>query len=85
MNGKLTDVIIEDEYDTDQRTGVRSLALRLIVWADPGMEESIKRIEGIHRVFNFPDSPTQYHIYLDPRYDREYLKREIEAVCKGAE
>ena len=84
MNGRLTDVIIEDEYFTDERTGIRQIGRSMIVWADMEMKESLKMIEGISTVIVHLDIPTRYYVYIDPRYDREFLKAEIEAVCKGA-
>lgn len=78
-NGRVQDVLIEDVYYTDERTGVRSISNKSItVWADKGVIEIIKRVEGVSGAYVF--SPTRYSVYIDPRYDIAFVKREIEAA-----
>ena len=83
-NGKLKDVIIEDEYYTDPRTGVEMMnQLCFTVWADESMLETIKAVAGVTNVYN-QITKTKFHVYYDKRYDRQFIKCEIEAaiLCK---
>jgi len=83
-NGRKNDVIIENEYYTDPKTGVEVQAkLSFTVWADENMKDAIKSVEGVTKVYNTL-TPTQFSVYFDKRYDREYIQREIEAVVKCA-
>ena len=71
-NGKQLDVIVrENEIETELFT----------VWADSGLQNKFKQIEGVTCVYNFL-SPTQYEIGYDPRYDPAFIKAEIVAVAK---
>ena len=70
-NGKEFDVLIYD-----------NLTGGFEVWADDGMKEIIKNVDGV--VWVGQDN-TQYTIHLDPRYNKDYLYKEIEAVIKCAE
>lgn len=84
MNGRKQDVLIEDDFYTDPRTGVEIMhSTCFTVWADEKMKDIIKGVEGVTNVYNHITS-TQFSVYFDKRYDREYLKREIEAaiLCK---
>ena len=83
MNGKNVVVIIEDRKNTDQRTGVEYTSNWINVYADAGMKEIILKVEGVVSVTKMED--TEYMVKLDPRYDREYVKREIEAAILTAE
>jgi len=81
MNGKLTDVIIEENRYTNERTGILMPCNSLSVWADKGMLGVIRNIPGVNSAHNtFRD--TNYSVYLDPRYDLEWIKAEIEAQIK---
>jgi hypothetical protein len=79
-DGKLRDVIVEDNEFRDPQTGISKLS-GLRVWADAGNRELIRNIPGVSFA---SEANTLYTIELDPRYDREFVKREIEAVllCK---
>ena len=68
MNGKLTDVIIEDDV------------IGLKVWADPGMIDIISSVTGV--TFCRVTNHVEYSVHLDPRYDVEWIKREIIARVK---
>lgn len=82
-NGRLTDVVIKDVYHTDIRTGIRHLADSVIVYADAGMKEIIANVEGVVAADKgYSNSDVEYIVYLDPRYDREWVKAEIEAAIK---
>ena len=79
-NGRLTDVLIEDQFTTDPATGIKEW-YALEVWADAGNSDVIQSVPGVANVFSNL-TPTQYKVYLDPRYDREWVKAEIEAAIK---
>ena len=77
-NGKRTDVLIED-CNIEDNVGLKHFAW-FYVWMDKSAVEAVKSIPGIEAVYNFLGS--KYTVYIDPRYDREYLKAEIEAQAK---
>ena len=77
-HGKRVDVIIEDNYGRDYDTGLRKF-VGLLVWADDGMLDITKAIPGIHAAFA---DTTRYMVFLDPRYDKEFIEKEIEAQIK---
>ena len=80
-NGREFDVLIEDEKFTDQRTGVVTVSDKsFTAWADKGLQKVIEDVEGITNVFNFDTDRTEYHVYVDPRYNFEFIKKEVEAV-----
>jgi hypothetical protein len=72
FEGKITDVIVEHN----------EILNYIEVWADEGVEELIAEIEGITWVYHDPIVKTEYHVYIDPRYDVEWLMKEIEAKIK---
>lgn len=78
MNGRLTDVIIEDFVVKDD-TGIPQF-WHFNVWADVGSKELIESVEGVTFVFDY--FAPRYEVNVDPRYDREYLRAEIEAIIK---
>ena len=85
MIGKKKDIIIEDVVNTDPRTGIETISQTSInVWADERMKEVIQKVEGVTNVYNIP-TPTLFHVYIDARYDKEYVKRDIEAAILCAE
>lgn len=79
-NGRLTDVLIEDEYITDPATGIRSW-FEFHVWADAGMKEIILSVPGVLTAYDHL-YPNRYEVFVDPRYDREWVRAEIEARIK---
>jgi hypothetical protein len=82
-NGKQFDVLVKRNKYTDERTGVEIPSSNLTVWADAGNKDIIKSIEGVTNVY-CNVSPTQYDVFIDERYDVEFVGREIEAaiLCK---
>lgn len=80
-NGKMVDVIIEDITQIDPQTGITYKAKEFKVWADKNMKQVIADIPGVSDVFCI-FSEWEYVVYLDPRYDREFLRAEIEAQIK---
>ena len=81
MNGKLTDVLIEDFVCDDPKTGMSKPISMLTVWADKGMLDVIRSVPGVSGAYG-DNSPTLYHVFLDPRYDLAWVKAEIEAQIK---
>ena len=84
MNGRKQDVLIEDIFYIDPRTGVEMMSdNQFIVWADEKMLTVIQAVEGVTNVYN-QMKKTCFNVYVDKRYDREFVKREIEAaiMCK---
>lgn len=53
---------------------------RIEIWADAGLAESFRKIEGILHI-GTDDLKSHYVAFVDPRYDVEFVKREIEAVA----
>lgn len=66
-NGRMADVRIEETN------------FCLIVWADAGHKEKIESIEGVHYV-SYTDGSCQYNVFLDPRYDKDYVKGMIGVI-----
>lgn len=84
-NGRNQDILIVDEKYTDPRTGVEVVNERCFtVWADADAKAAIESVEGVTNVY-VGIAGTQFYVYTDPRYDREFIKREIEAsiLCRG--
>jgi hypothetical protein len=77
--GKLKDVLIENVTFEDQKTGIKMPSFVLKVWANLGKKELIKNVEGVANVY-CNVSPTQYDVYIDHRYDIDFVSKEIEAV-----
>jgi hypothetical protein len=77
-NGRMIDVIVKDNIGEDRKTGL-PIVFGFIVWADTGMKDIIKNIPGVYRV---SDYDICYYVDLDPRYNREFLRAEIEAQIK---
>lgn len=83
-SGKIKDVLIQDEIYIDPRTGVECVnKLCFSVWADDDTLETIKAVEGVVNVYR--TSKSHFSVYYDQRYDREYVKKEVEAaiLCRG--
>lgn len=78
MNGKQIDVLINDRLNTDPRTGVEMLSQYVTVYADAGMKEVISKVDGVVSVTNM--EATEYMVKIDPRFERGFVKREIEAA-----
>lgn len=78
-NGKLVEYLIEDQYTIDD-TGLRvQCRYYFRIWANAGLEKRFEKIEGVTDAFTV-GGPTQYDIYIDHRYDIEFIKKEVEAV-----
>ena len=85
MTGRKQDILIEEKRYTDNRTGVETVSDRsFAVWADEGMLEVIKSVEGVTAAYVGQPFSTKYEVFTDPRYDIEFIKREVEAaiLCK---
>lgn len=70
-DGKQKDVLIDDFT-----LGAGGF---ITVWADEGMLDVIQSISGVRQV---TVRETEYHVWIDPRHDIEWLMREIEAQVK---
>ncbi len=64
-DGKIHNILIEDT------------ATGFTVWADPGMKNIISSVPGVSWCSN--RNPTEYIVFLDHRYDIEWIKQEITA------
>ena len=54
---------------------------RICVWVEKGYLAKFKKIKGVFNVIE--DSPEpRYFIYVDPRFDTQWVVREIEGVVK---
>lgn len=85
MNGKEKDVLIEDVFYYEKETGLKTIYEdRFTVWADEKMKEVIESVEGIMGVYN-SIAKTQFTVYFDKRYNRDFLKKEIEAAILCSE
>lgn len=78
MNGKKFDVIVEETYYSDPETGVKTRWDCFTVWADSGLSALIESVNGVTAVYE--TNKSQYSVYVDKRFDREHVKREIEAA-----
>ena len=77
-NGKRKDVLFRDVIHTDNRTGMQSLSDYVTIFADTGKEKTIESVDGVLSVTNF--GRNEYYVKIDPRFDREFVKAEIEAA-----
>jgi hypothetical protein len=83
-NGRKVDVIIDDVFILDARTCEMILSDVIMIHADPGFKEIIEKVEGIELVA--PTLlPSNYNAVIDRRYDREFVKKEVEAAILCAE
>ena len=83
---KVRDIVIE-EYRY-LRDGMDLQFLNLIVYADKGMLSVLRATKGVLVAYdNYTTSgeTSHYLVYLDPRYDLDWVKAEIEAQIKCAE
>ncbi len=69
-DGKLQDILFQNRGDDKD----------LFVWADDGLQGVISKVPGVSLVYTMGN--TLYAVTLDPRYDVEWVKREIEAQIK---
>lgn len=53
------------------------------VWVDGDPRVILENIEGITNVYQSPiEDVPRWTVYIDPRYDRDYIAKEIEAQLK---
>ena len=83
-HGKLKEIMFEDIYELD---GIDSSKLSRWIWLWVDMSDGLRpALESIPGVSNMSfQSSTCYKVCLDPRYDRDFVKAEIESVvmCQG--
>ncbi|GAH37497.1 unnamed protein product [marine sediment metagenome] len=70
-DGRIIDVIVEDYIDEHNCK----------VWADPGLKELILSVEGVSNIY-LNNCNTCYAVFLDHRYDKELVAKEIIATIK---
>ena len=81
MNGRKRDVLIESVTYTDQKTGVDTVSDRhFVVRADAGKKAIIKKVDGVTEVYDCQPTATKYDVFVDARYDIEFVKCEVEAA-----
>jgi ABC-type uncharacterized transport system ATPase subunit len=68
--GKIKDIVIQDYGDGS-----------LLVWSDAS-EEVIRKVTGVVQTYKMYKGSIM--VWLDPRYDNEFVKKEIEAAIKIA-
>ena len=78
--GRKCDVLVEDNILRDPATGSK-IFFGFHVWADDGMYEVIRAVEGVQGVIPYG---TLYHVKPDKRYSRDWVAAEIEAAIKCA-
>ncbi len=82
--GRKKDILFEDYFIEDQRTGVRHKKDdEFVLWADNDLKTTIEGVEGVIKTLQLQNN--QYYVYIDHRYDMEVVKREVEAAirCKS--
>lgn len=76
--GRVKDVIVDFNFYRDD-TGIKSKGHHLTVWADAGLTDIIKSVEGVTNVY-CTLTPTEYSVFLDKRYNIDFVAAEIEAA-----
>lgn len=88
-HGKVKQVLFEKALIRNSYTGeMQETENSLQLWTDEGLNELIKKVPGVSIVTpNLGGYPTSYGIIIDPRYDIEFVKKEIEAtiICEIGE
>jgi hypothetical protein len=79
MNGKMKDVLLDEIFFSDPQTGIQTFS-RLIIWADENNLAIIEKVPGVSSAYKDISQRCKYDVFLDPRYDREFVKAEIEAA-----
>ncbi len=81
--GRKVNFLIEDETYTDPKTGIEMKLDCFTVITDARMNKIIESVEGVRSVFNSL-CETDYSVYVDKRYDFEFVKKEVEAALMCA-
>lgn len=83
--GRKQDVLFEEIYLEDNKTGLQKKDKHIRLWADKGLLSLIESVDGVVRAYNH-NGDTEYAVLTDPRYDVETVKKEIEAaiLCRPA-
>jgi hypothetical protein len=58
---------------------------RLVVWTDEGYKDAFERVSGVIAVSVDKTCGRRYIISVDPRYNTEWVMKEIEAAAKCEE
>lgn len=87
--GKKVQVLFETAMKRNNITGEFEVALNAFqLWTEPNLEELIRKVPGVCEVTSkFSGYSSSYAIVIDPRYDVEFVKKEIEAeiICNIGE
>lgn len=57
---------------------------RLMVWCEHGYKSVLEKIEGVFQVKEDDPEP-RYYIFIDPRYDTQWVIKEVEGIVKTTE
>lgn len=78
--GKKLQVLFEPALRINSVTGEKEITeFGCVIWTDKNLNQLIARIPGVVHVENVY-YPEQYSVTFDPRYDPEFVKKEIEAA-----
>ncbi len=78
-HGKLMDVLIFDYSEVFAAPDDKTFKNWIVIYAENGYLELIKKIPGVLLVIEDEKIQCRYQAYLDPRYNHEIVKKEIEA------
>ena len=69
-NGKMFHALVEDTLNVQHEKNI-------VVWADEDMKKIIEQVEGVSTCYQNNGCKTRYSVWLDPRYDAEFVKNKI--------
>lgn len=80
--GKTKQIIFEKGYNRNNLTGELELSENsILIWTDPNLLDVIKSVPGVaYAECAIHGMNSYYAATIDPRYDVEFIKREIEAA-----
>lgn len=76
-DGREVEYILEIESYPEGSTGVMVTGHSIKAWADENMKSVIESVAGVTNVYNGIPTKTQFSIYIDHRYNVEFVKNEI--------
>jgi hypothetical protein len=78
--GMTQEILFEDAIATNNDTGISNICpTAFYLWAEEKKENLIKNVKGVFFCETY-QTPTHYFIKIDARYDKEFIKKEIEAA-----
>jgi hypothetical protein len=85
-HGRKQPFLFQDSTYKDEVTGATLVYDRgFILWADESFIEEIKAMPGISSAYYGNIEKGRYDIWIDPRYDVDFVKKEIEAIIMCVE